>query len=82
MLDKILSKRFFFYLQLINYYQKLIELSGLILLNNFEESKKGMRELVVRFVKYISQNYRQELEFLLTQTSKEIADQINMCLVE
>ena len=66
----------------MNYYQKLIELSGLILLNNFDETKKGMRELVVRFVKYISENYRQELEFLLTQTSKEIVDQINICLTE
>jgi len=62
------------------HYPKIIEVSGIILFNNFDECKTGIKELIVKFLNFINQNYKQEFDLLLYQMRPELASSIKYCL--
>jgi hypothetical protein len=87
---------------LINYYPRIVELSGHILLNNQYEHKKGnqlvfffflnkfilnlnlfslgTKELIVQFLRYLNQNYKQELDVLVSQLKEDISREIVLAI--
>ena len=81
----------------MNYYSKIVELSGHVLLNNQDEAKKGQikfkffnnpsrlliifnligtRNLIIQFLRYINENFKQELDLLLEQLNKDVSKEI------
>lgn len=63
-----------------NYYPKIIELSGHVLVNRHYECKKGIRESIVQVLKYFFDNYKSELDILLGQMKPDLANAIKMNL--
>jgi hypothetical protein len=54
----------------------LIDLSAHILSNHNDEFKAGTKEMVVQFVKFVDQNYKEELNMLLNQMKADHAKAI------
>lgn len=64
------------YLKLVAYYQKIIELCGMILSNTHDEFKTGTKEMIIQFLKFVDQNYKEELSILLEQMKLDFANAI------
>ncbi|CAF0848327.1 unnamed protein product [Brachionus calyciflorus] len=66
---------------LMNYYQKIVEISGHLMSNTHEEEfKSGTKEMAVQFLKYVDQNYKEELNILLNEIKTDLANTIRACL--